>query len=120
MEARVLVDRKLDDEKKVAHVSVRVDPGPQFTMGKLKVVGLDIHGEAEIERIWNLKPGKPFNPEYPDGFLKRVREMALFDNLTVTKAEYQLNQKDRTADVTLTFGGGGRGPGRGGRGRGGN
>jgi hypothetical protein len=45
--------------------------------------------------------------------------MALFDNLGVTKAEYQLNQKDRTVDVTLTFGGGGPGPGRGGRGRGG-
>lgn len=119
MEVRVLADRKLDDEKKQANVSIRVDLGPQFTMGKLKVVGLDINGEAEVRRIWNLKEGKPFNPEYPDGFLRRVREMALFDNLGATKAEYQLNQKDRTADVTLTFGGGGRGPGRGGRGGGG-
>jgi outer membrane translocation and assembly module TamA len=118
MEVRVLADRKLDDEKKVANVSVRVDPGPQFTMGKLKIVGLDIHGEAEMRRIWNLKEGKPFNPEYPDLFLRRVREMAMFDNLGVTKAEYQLNQRMRTADVTLTFGG--RPPGRGGRGRGGN
>lgn len=120
MEARVLADRKLDDEKKLAHISVRVDPGPQFTMGKLKLAGLDIHGEAEVRRIWNLKEGKPFNPEYPDGFLRRVKEMALFDNLGVTKAEYQLNQKDRTVDVTLTFSGPGRGPGRGRRGRGGN
>jgi outer membrane protein assembly factor BamA len=116
VEARVLVDRKLDDEKKQAHILVRVDPGPQFTMGKLKVTGLDINGEAEVQRIWNLKMGKPFNPEYPDLFLRRIREMALFDNLGATKAEYQLNQKDRSADVTLTFGGGGRGPGRGGRG----
>lgn len=115
MEVRVLADRKLDDEKKVAAISVRVDPGPQFTMGKLNIVGLDIHGDAEMRRIWNLKEGKPFNPEYPDLFLRRVREMAMFDNLGVTKAEYQLNKRLRTADVTLTFGGGGRGPGRGGR-----
>jgi outer membrane protein assembly factor BamA len=119
MEVRVLADRKLDDEKKVANLSVRVDPGPQFTMGKLRLVGLDIHGEAEIRKIWILKEGQPFNPEYPDLFLRRVKEMALFDNLGVTKAEYTMNQRNRTADVTLTFGGPGRGPG-GGRGRGGN
>jgi outer membrane protein assembly factor BamA len=118
LEVRVLADRKLDDEKKQASISVRVDPGPQFTMGKLKITGLDINAEAEIRRIWNQKEGKPFNPEYPDLFLRRIREMALFDNLGATKAEYQLNQRDRSADVTLTFAGGGRGPrpGRGGRG----
>jgi outer membrane protein insertion porin family len=116
MEVRVLADRKLDDEKKVANFSVRVDPGPQFTMGKLKTVGLDIHGEAEIRRIWILKEGQPFNPEYPDLFLRRIKEMALFDNLGVTKAEYTMNQRNRTADVTLTFGGPGQRPGRGGRG----
>jgi outer membrane protein insertion porin family len=122
LEVRVLTDRKLEDEKKQVNLSMRIDPGPQFTMGKLNVKGLDINGEAEIRRIWNLKEGKPFNPEYPDGFLRRIKEMLLFDNLGNTKAEYQLNQRDRTADVTLTFAGGagpGRGPGRGGRGRGG-
>jgi outer membrane protein assembly factor BamA len=122
LEVRVLADRKLDDEKKQVNVSMRVDPGPQFTMGKLSIKGLDINAEAEVRRIWNLKDGKPFNPEYPDGFLRRIKEMGLFDNLGATKAEYQLNQRDRTADVTLTFAGGGgpgRGPGRGGRGRGG-
>ena len=34
MEARVLVDRKLDDEKKMAHISVRVDPGPAVHDGE--------------------------------------------------------------------------------------
>jgi outer membrane protein insertion porin family len=120
MEVRVAAERKLDHQKKVANVALRVDAGPQFTMGKLNVVGLDLNGEAEVRRIWNLKQGKPFNPEYPDGFLRRIREMGMFDNLGATKAEYQLNSKDRSADVTLTFGGGGPGRGgRGGRGRGG-
>jgi outer membrane protein insertion porin family len=121
LDARVLADRKLDDGKKLVNVTVRVEAGPQFTMGKLKLTGLDINSEAEVRRIWNLKEGKPFNPDYPDLFLRRVREMGLFDNLGATKAESQLNQREHTADVTLTFAGGGRGPGpgRGGRGRGG-
>ncbi len=123
MEVRVAADRKLDDEKKTVNITIHVAAGPQFTMGKLNITGLDLHAEPEIRRIWILKEGKPFNPEYPDLFLRRIREQGLFDNLGQTKAEYQLNQKDHTADVTLVFSGAppagpGRG-GRGGRGRGG-
>ena len=104
MEARVAAERKLDHQKKVANVALRVEAGPQFTMGKLNINGLDLNGEAEVRRIWSLKSGKPFNPEYPDGFLRRIKEAGMFDNLGATKAEYQLNSKDHTADVTLTFG----------------
>lgn len=118
LDVRVAAERKLDNQKKLANVTLRVEPGPQFTMGKLNVNGLDLNGEAEVRRIWGLKAGKPFNPEYPDGFLRRVKEQGMFDNLGATKAEYQLNSRDRTADVTLTFGAAPPRPaGRGGRGR---
>jgi hypothetical protein len=66
-----------------------------------------------------MKPGKPFNPDYPDMFLKTVKEEGLFDNLGKTKADVKINEQDHTADVTLTFGGGPQQPtgrGRGGRG----
>ena len=81
----------------------------------------DLDSEAEINRIWTMKPGKPFNPDYPDLFLTRVRDEGLFDNLGKTKAESKINEQDHTADVTLTFTGGAPDtkPGRGGRGRGG-
>src|SRR5205085_10571394 len=100
MEVRVTADRKMDDEKKTVAVTVHVRPGPQFTMGKLNLTGLDLNSEPEVRRIWILKEGKPFNPDYPDLFLRRIREQGLFDNLGQTKAEYQLNQKTHTADVT--------------------
>jgi outer membrane protein assembly factor BamA len=119
MEVRVSADRKLDDEKKAANIVIHVLPGPQFTMGKLNITGLDLNAEPEVRRIWALKAGKPFNPDYPDLFLRRIKEQGMFDNLAQTKAEYQLNQKDHTADVTLVFAGGAApGPGRGRRGPG--
>ena len=65
MEVRVSADRKMDDEKKTVNVTIHVPPGPQFTMGKLNLTGLDLNSEAEVRRIWILKEGKPFNPEYP-------------------------------------------------------
>lgn len=105
LEAKVTSDRHIDDAKKTVDVDVHIDAGPQFTMGKLHVVGLDLDGEAEIIRIFTMKPGKPFNPDYPDYFLGKVREEGLFDNLAKTKSEFKTNDQDHTADVTLTFDG---------------
>jgi outer membrane protein insertion porin family len=115
MEAKATTRRDIDDAKKAVNLAVLIDAGPLFTMGKLSIVGLDLDGEAEIGRIWTMKTGKPFDPEYPDFFLNRIREERLFDNLGETKAEVKVNQQARTADVTLNFSGGS--PGRGGPGR---
>jgi len=122
MNSDITTRRSIDDDKRMVDLTLWVDAGTQFTMRKLTVVGLDLEGEAEITRIWTMKPGKPFNPDYPDMFLRTVREEGLFDNLGKTKADVKINDQDHTADVTLTFGGAPNQPtgrGRGGRGRGG-
>jgi outer membrane protein assembly factor BamA len=103
LDAKVTNGRKIDDEKKTVDVLVHVDAGTQYTMGKLTVAGLDLDGEAEINRIWTMKEGKTFNPEYPDLFLNRVREQGLFDDLGATKADLKIDEKRHTVDVTLTF-----------------
>lgn len=120
LNAHLSTHRKVDDDKKMVDLAVDVDAGPQFLMGKLAIVGLDLEGVAEMKRIWTMTMGKPFNPDYPDMFLKRVREEGMFDHLGKTKADTHLDDKAHTADVTLTFSGdegnkpgrrGGRGPG---------
>jgi hypothetical protein len=50
-----------------------------------------------------LKEGQTFNPEYPDHFLNRIKEEALFEGLGATKADLKVDEKKHTADVTLTF-----------------
>jgi outer membrane protein assembly factor BamA len=120
MNGQVTPRRTVDDDKRTVALTLWVDAGTQFTMRKLTVVGLDLDSEAEIKRIWIMTPGKPFNPDYPDLFLKRVKEEGLFDNLGKTKADVKINEQDHTADVTLTFNGAPpatkTGRGRGGRG----
>jgi outer membrane protein assembly factor BamA len=121
MNAQITPRRAVDDDKRIVSLTLWIDAGTEYTMRKLTIVGLDLEGEAEINRIWTMTPGKPFNPDYPDLFLARIKEEALFENLAKTKAETKINEQDHTADVTLTFSGGappatkGRG-GRGGRG----
>jgi outer membrane protein assembly factor BamA len=120
LNAKVTAERVVDDAHESADAAIHVDAGPQFTMGKLTVMGLDLEGEAEVLRIWTMKTGKPFNPEYPDYFLGAIRQQNLFDHLGKTTVDVKINDKIHTGDVKLTFAaekpgekpkGGGRGPG---------
>jgi outer membrane protein assembly factor BamA len=103
LDAKVVAHHKIDDGKKAVDVTYYIDAGPLYSMGKLKIAGLDLEGEAEIKRIWTLTEGKPFNPEYPDFFLNRIRADGLFDHLGKTKADVHVDEKRHVADVTLTF-----------------
>ncbi len=103
MKAKGEIERSIDDKKKSVEVTYRVDPGPQFNFGKLFVKGLDLHGEHEIKKLWNLPAGKTFNAEYADYFLNRVREDGYFDDLGETKPEVTLDEGALLADVTLVF-----------------
>ena len=104
MQAKVTAARKIDDGKKTCGLAVHVETGPLYTMGKLAIDGLDLYGEAEIKRMWAMKEGKPYNADYPDTFLERVREQGLFDGLGKTRAEVKVDEKAHVADVTLHFG----------------
>ncbi len=103
LQPELKVERKLDDKTKVVDLVVHVEPGPQYRFGKLTIEGLDIHGEAAIQKLWTLQEGKPFNANYPEFFLEQVRERGLFDELGQTKSVVKVNEEARTADVTLIF-----------------
>ena len=103
LDAKVTSERRIDDAKKAVDLALHIEPGAQYAMGKLTIVGLDLNGEAEIGRIWTLKEGKTLNPEYPDHFLNRIKEEGLFDGLGATKADVKVDAQKHTADVTLTF-----------------
>ena len=105
IQAKVTSDRTIDDEKKIVNVVLHLDSGPQFLMGRLQIEGLDLEGEAAMKKMWGLREGKPYNPEYPDAFFKSVREQAMFENLGQTKSQVKVNDREKTVDVTLRFGG---------------
>jgi outer membrane protein assembly factor BamA len=104
MDASVKMDRKLDTEKKTVAVTLAVDPGQQYTMGKLTIEGLDIETEPHIRKMWSLKKGQPFNVEYPDYFLERLVADQVMDNLGKTSNTVERNSDGRTVDVTLKLG----------------
>jgi outer membrane protein assembly factor BamA len=105
LKPQIQVERSLQDEKKIVDVTLHVDRGPRYEFGKLTIEGLDIISEPAVRRIWAAKPGDPYNSEYPDQVLKRIRETRMFDNLGKTGATVRINDETRTVDVTLKFAG---------------
>jgi outer membrane protein insertion porin family len=97
------IERRVDEDKRVVDVTFVVTPGARYTFGKLFLKGLDIHGEHAVRRMWNMKPEQPFNAEYPEYFLNRLREDGVFDNLQSARAELKPDHRALTVDVTLIF-----------------
>ena len=95
--------RVVDDEARKVSVTLTVDPGARFSMGKLEILGLDVNSEPEIRKMWTLKAGEPFKPEYPDAFLDDIRKQQIFDNLGKTRSETRVDEKTRVVDVKLYF-----------------
>lgn len=98
------LERQPNHEKKILDAIVDIDPGPQYAFRTLKIQGLDIESEPVIRKMWGLPSGKPYNPDYPDIFLKRVRTDGIFDNLGETKWVPEIDEKSQSVDVTLLFG----------------
>jgi outer membrane protein insertion porin family len=100
------VERQVHDDKHTVDLAITVEPGDQYHFGKLKIEGLDIFSEPEIRKMWGNREGQPFNADFPDSFLARIREDDLFDNLgKSTRAETDIDEKTKIADVTLHFAG---------------
>lgn len=98
--------RRIDEERKTTTMTLRVDPGPLFVMGRLTIVGLDVITEPAIRKLWIVEPGKPYRKDYPQFFLDQVRARGVLDFLGETKAEEKVDEDARRVDVTLTFKGG--------------
>ena len=103
LDASTDVKRDVNDKDKKVSIVIDVVPGPLYTLGKLQILGLDIESEPVIRKMWTIAPGKPFNVEYPDHFLDRVKKGGVFDNLKSTRSETKINKPDHTVDVTLYF-----------------
>lgn len=106
LDTSVLFDTKVDDSRRAVDVTYTVEPGSLYSFAKLDIQGLDINSSPVVERLWGEKPGKPFNPDYPDFFLKRVEEQSLFDNLGNTSSDYTADPATHTVTVHLYFKGG--------------
>lgn len=104
LHATAKTDRTIHEDSHTVDALITVSPGAQYHMGKLTIEGLDMLTEPQIRKVWTMKTGDPFHPDYPDQFLKNLRAEGVFDNLGETRAEKTANEKAKIVDVKLLFG----------------
>ncbi len=106
MRSHTETERVIHDKEKTVDITFASTLGPLFRMGKLTIQGLDVISEPAIRKLWSMTPGKPFDADYPQMFLDRVKEDGYFDYLLATRFDQSINEKTNTVDVTLYFKGG--------------
>lgn len=106
LDASVTTQSETDDSKRAVNVTYNVVPGEVYNFQKLDINGLDITAQPAIEKLWGEKAGHPFNPDYPDFFLQRVRQEGIFDNLGDTHSDYTADASTHNVTVHLYFKGG--------------
>jgi outer membrane protein insertion porin family len=88
------------------NVTYTVAPGAIYNFRTVDIKGLDETTEPVIAKLWGEKPGGPFNPDYPEFFLKKVEEQGIFDHLGDTKSDYTADASTHNVIVHLYFKGG--------------
>ena len=78
-------------------------PRETNTFRTLEIKGLDINGEAAVRKRWGIKRGQPFDGAYPELFLKRIQEEAMFDRLAKTNSRIRVDEAAKAVDVELDF-----------------
>jgi outer membrane protein assembly factor BamA len=106
LDATIDPETSPDEPKHVMNVIYNVVPGEPYKFARLDIRGLDMRSQPVIEKLWGEKPGQPFNPDYPDFFLKKVGEQGLFDNLANTQSDYTADPATHDVTVHLYFKGG--------------
>ncbi len=106
LDASITTETHIDATNRAVNVVYNVTPGAVYNFAALKIDGLDVTTEPVIEKLWGEKPGHPFNPDYPDYFLKRVQQEGLFDNLADTRSDYTADPASHNVTVRLMFKGG--------------
>ncbi len=106
LDASITAETEPDDSKRAVNVTYNIIPGAVYNFNTLDIQGLDLRSEPVVSKLWGEKPGKPFNPDYPDFFLKRVQQEGLFDNLADTHSDYTADASTHNVTVHLYFKGG--------------
>ncbi|HWF47450.1 MAG TPA: POTRA domain-containing protein, partial [Bryobacteraceae bacterium] len=106
LDVKVDSETQVDDGKRLVNVTYNVAPGSVYNFGKLDIRGLDLISEPQIAKLWGEKPGNPFDPDYPDYFVKRIKEQQLFDNLSDITSDYAADPASRLVTVHINFKGG--------------
>lgn len=109
LDTQVDAEPQFDDAGAKVSYAMKVTEGPQYKMGNLVITGLSLDGERKLRAAWNLAQGVPFDEDYFDAFVSRMKKPTpdVFGNTPVHYDKIgDLLRRDvtnHTVDVLLDF-----------------
>jgi len=74
---------RIDAEQNSAEIDLRLDSGPLFRLGELRIEGLKHQPRSAVERLAGFSPGTPYTERALQDFQDRLIKTTLFDGVSV-------------------------------------
>jgi len=102
-EASSIPERSYDDAGRVLDLRVRVEKGPLYHLGEVRITGLSLDLEGKARRVWKPKTGDPFDFAYPNDFFQAFSRTVDFGSFRKYDAVMQEGAGNHVIDINLVF-----------------
>ena len=106
LDANITTETEPDDTQADREHRLQRHAGSRLQLSEARYSRARHQHRTAVAKLWGEKPGTPFNPDYPEFFLKRVKEQGILDNLSETKSDYSADASTHNVTVYLKFKGG--------------
>lgn len=103
LHVKAAVERRLDEKKQTVDLLMRVQQGDQYKFRSLEIKGIDINAAAAVRRRWGIQRDQPFDSSYPEVFIQRIIEEAMFDHLAKITHRVTVDEESKMVDVEVAF-----------------
>ncbi|MCX6621973.1 MAG: hypothetical protein NTY38_13055 [Acidobacteria bacterium] len=102
-EATASPERSYQDAAHILDLRIRMDKGPLYHYGEVRITGLSPDLEGRARRLWKPKAGDPYDYAYPNDFFQAFSRTIDSRNFRKYEAVAQKGTGDHVMDVKLVF-----------------
>ncbi|MBZ5625430.1 MAG: hypothetical protein LAQ69_43055 [Acidobacteriia bacterium] len=102
-EATASPDRSYNDAAHILDLRIRMDKGPLYHVGEVRITGLSPDLEGRARRLWKPKAGDPYDYAYPNDFFQAFSRTVDFRAFRKYDAVTLKGTGDHVMDINLVF-----------------
>jgi translocation and assembly module TamA len=95
-------EARVEAESAQAHLKVVLDSGPAFTLGDVRIYGLERYSESVVRRLVDIRRGEPFSMETLGDLQRRLQSGPWFSTVLVDVERDPSRPRDVPVKVTVT------------------
>lgn len=96
-------ERTFDDGAHVLNLRVRIEKGPLYRFGALRIRGLSADQEGKARKLWKLKAGDPYDLTYVSTFFQSFGQAVDMRSFRKTEVQSKKGAGEHVQDVELVF-----------------